>query len=91
MSLWLAAYDMADDRARERVARVLGRHGQRVQASVFVIAVEPESLGELRLAVGAHLVEGDRFDLYPIDERGSRTHWRWREAIDEYEAVIEYE
>jgi CRISPR-associated endonuclease Cas2 len=91
MSLWVAAYDMAEDGARARLARVLARHGQRVQASVFVISIEPEQLGPLRLEVGSLLGAEDRFDLYPIDERGNRAHWRWREAIDDYEAVVEFQ
>lgn len=37
MSLFVAAYDIARNSARRRVARVLMRYGRRVQESVFEI------------------------------------------------------
>ena len=36
MSLYVAAYDVSDDRRRNRVSRVLTEYGHRVQLSVFV-------------------------------------------------------
>lgn len=35
MAIFLVCYDISDDRERDRVARVLCRHGHRVQESVF--------------------------------------------------------
>jgi CRISPR-associated endonuclease Cas2 len=88
MSAWVAAYDISDDRSRERVARVLAKYGRRVQESVFVISLEPEDLGELRFSIGMHLANTDLFDLYPIDQRGTRSQWRWQRRIDDYDPVI---
>lgn len=88
MSAWLATYDISDDRVRDRVARVLGQYGRRVQESVFVLSLEPEQLPELRLALGMNLAVTDQFDLYPIDQRGTRTQWRWQRRIDDYDSVI---
>ncbi len=88
MSVWLAAYDISDDNRRARVARVLLSFGQRIQDSVFILHLEPEDLPELRLELGAQLSKTDLFDLYPIDQRGSRSQWRWQRPIDEYSPVI---
>lgn len=88
MSAWLAAYDMSDDRSREKVARVLAKYGRRVQESVFVLSLEPEDLPDLRMALGVHLEATDLFDLYPIDQRATRSQWRWQRPIDDYESVI---
>ncbi|HRI93047.1 MAG TPA: CRISPR-associated endonuclease Cas2, partial [Accumulibacter sp.] len=35
MRLWVIAYDIADDRRRRELARLLGRQAERVQESVF--------------------------------------------------------
>jgi CRISPR-associated endonuclease Cas2 len=88
MSAWLAAYDMSDDRCREKVARVLARYGRRVQESVFILSLEPEDLPDLRMALGVLLESTDLFDLYPIDQRGTRSQWRWQRPIDDYESVV---
>ncbi|MCA9065513.1 MAG: CRISPR-associated endonuclease Cas2 [Planctomycetaceae bacterium] len=89
MSVWIAAYDIADDKRRSRVASVLLRLGQRIQDSVFVLHLEPEDLPALRLELGAELARDDLFDLYPVDQRGHRSQWRWQRPIDEYNPVID--
>jgi CRISPR-associated protein Cas2 len=38
---FLVAYDIPSDRRRERLAKCLERHGDRVQYSVFVIDASP--------------------------------------------------
>lgn len=88
MSLYVAAYDIRDDNTRERVARVLFEFGERVQRSVFLVWLEPEEVGELRRRVGAQLITDDRFDLFPVDERGTRTRWSWQRPPTSYEGVI---
>ena len=48
-SLIVVAYDVADDRVRDRVARVLlEAGGRRVQRSVFELETDAESLSILR-------------------------------------------
>jgi CRISPR-associated protein Cas2 len=80
MSQYLAAYDIADDRRRSRVARLLSGYGQRLQKSVFAIQLEPDDLPELRRTLGAILSASDDFALVPIDERGTRTMVTWQTA-----------
>ncbi len=44
----IAAYDVSEDARRARLAAVLQTIGDRVQRSVFVLAVDDEELAELR-------------------------------------------
>ena len=78
MSQYLAAYDVTNDRLRERVARVLNRFGERVQRSVFVLWIQPDDLSELRREIGSLLQKADRFDLFPVDQRGTRKRISWQ-------------
>jgi CRISPR-associated protein Cas2 len=48
METWVVAYDIADDRRRERIARVLDDFGRRVQESVFEIWVDDQDWEDLR-------------------------------------------
>lgn len=77
MSLYLVAYDIASDRRRRQVARVLRRYGWRLQRSVFELRMLPDDLVELRRQVGPLLASEDAFDIFPIDERGARGRIRW--------------
>jgi CRISPR-associated protein Cas2 len=88
MSLHLAAYDVSSDKRRRRLARVLERFGTRVQFSVFEVWLEPKMIPRFRLAVGAHLGKTDRFDLYPVDERGNRRRTSWQRAPVDYSPVL---
>jgi len=87
MSYYVAAYDISDSRHRQRVARILGRYGQRVQLSVFQIWVEPEELSKLRREVGAYLALEDTFDLFPLDCRDPGRRIRWQHAPPGQDAV----
>lgn len=84
----MAAYDVADNKLRERVARVLLEYGRRVQRSVFEVWLEPDEVTELRRRVGPLLARRDAFDLFPVDERGSRKRWRWQRPVRACEPVI---
>ncbi|MBB4663294.1 CRISPR-associated endonuclease Cas2 [Conexibacter arvalis] len=44
----LVAYDITDDRRRDRVAVALQEHGQRIQFSVFLVDGRPASFIRLR-------------------------------------------
>jgi CRISPR-associated protein Cas2 len=52
---WVIAYDIDDDAVRDRVARVLLRHGKRVQESVFECGVDGEEIRLLAAALSAIL------------------------------------
>jgi CRISPR-associated protein Cas2 len=88
VSRYIAAYDVADDRSRRRVARVLDGYGQRIQYSVYEVWVEPDELTDFRRRIGPLLAQADLFDLVPIDMHPQRTRLRWQNAIESNEPVI---
>jgi CRISPR-associated protein Cas2 len=49
----LVAYDVANDRRRDRLAVLLQEHGERVQFSVFVVEGRPAAFVRLRGAAEA--------------------------------------
>ena len=74
----VAAYDVSEDSRRSRLAAVLQAHGDRVQKSVFVLTLTPESLTEIR--VKAHeLLDHDTDSLYLF--RQCSTCWETLECI----------
>ena len=88
MSLYVVAYDVHHDGQRERVARVLLEFGRRVQRSVFEVWLEPQMIPILRRRVGALLARDDRFDVFPIDERGTRRRFGWQRPPHAYDPVV---
>lgn len=88
MSQYVAAYDVSNDRQRDRVARVLSGYGERIQRSVFVVWLDPGDLPELRREVGALLATKDKFDLFPVDERPNRSRITWQRRAELSEPVI---
>lgn len=64
LHIW--AYDISDDRRRQRVARLLEDHGARVQHSVFEIVQTKAEAGRLAEAVERELLPGDRLRIYPL-------------------------
>ena len=89
MPLFLATYDIADDRARTRVARILTRFGERVQFSVFELRIETAELEDLCESLGGQLALEDEFDVYPIDERLRSGRLRWQKPVPEWSPVVE--
>lgn len=55
---FLIAYDVQDDRRRNRLAKLLSAHGDRVQFSVFVVDARPARLTRLRDAMSDVIVAG---------------------------------
>lgn len=88
MSIYLASYDIPDDRRRTRVARFLLSFGRRVQQSVYEVFLDPDELDEFRRDLGSILSGRDAFLLAPIDERGSRTMLSWGPDQVKSDAVI---
>ncbi|MGH8478792.1 MAG: CRISPR-associated endonuclease Cas2 [Gammaproteobacteria bacterium] len=64
---WVIAYDIADDRRRAQVARVLEGHGLRVQWSVFECRLNRTEMQALRHRL-LDLAEpgADRLRFYPL-------------------------
>lgn len=77
MSLYVAAYDITEDRRRVQIARILTNYGRRVQQSVFEVWLKPKQVGALKHRLAAILGKDDRFDLFPVDERGPRRRVGW--------------
>ncbi|WP_179251243.1 CRISPR-associated endonuclease Cas2 [Enemella evansiae] len=48
---YLIAYDVTDDRRRERLAQLLGTYGDRIQFGVFLIRVKPARIVRLTEAM----------------------------------------
>lgn len=88
MSLYIAAYDISHTGRRSRIARILGRHGRRIQDSVFELWLEPEDLPELRMKIGPLLSRTDHFDLVPVDLRRPEHRFRWQRPPDNWEPVL---
>ncbi|TVS77668.1 CRISPR-associated endonuclease Cas2 [Mycobacterium helveticum] len=56
---FLIAYDIPEDRRRDRLAKCLERHGDRVQYSVFVIDASPARLARLKNEVSTIIVPSE--------------------------------
>jgi len=68
--LWLVSYDIACDRRRRRVARLLEGYGQRLHESAFVAQLRPAQLARLRRALPRCLdAQADRLTIYPLCSR----------------------
>ena len=88
MSLHIAAYDIAKDSRRVRVAEILKEYGRRIQRSVFEIEVEPEELDELRFRIGVLLAKTDLYDIFPINRRFPKRRISWQRAPYAEDSVI---
>lgn len=88
MSRYIAAYDIADNLRRNRVAHTLNRFGERLQKSVFELWLDPDELIDLRRLVGPMLSEDDEFEIIPIDTDPHRSRWRWGEPNEVFDAVV---
>lgn len=88
MSLYVAAYDIQDNRRRAKVATVLSEYGERLQRSVFLVSIESEDLLTLKQRVGALLSHWDQFDLIPIDQHPQRTWVAWQTPPAENSSVL---
>ncbi len=62
------AYDIAEDRRRQKVARLLADHGgTRIQFSVFELELSPDRLRDLQLRLAALIRPArDRLHFYPV-------------------------
>lgn len=82
MTLYLACFDIADDKARNRVGKLLGHYGERVQKSVFeVVLRDSAQLERLKRKLAVLLEPEDDLRFYRLcrscrksshDARGKR-------------------
>lgn len=63
----LIAYDIEDDRTRQRIARLLEQYGVRIQKSVFLVNLTKSKLDHVCQQLGA-LCNGDEdvIDIIPV-------------------------
>ncbi len=67
MHIYLACFDISDDKNRDRAGKELLTYGDRVQKSVFEIAIRrPEDLEAIRLKLAPLLEDGDDFRFYRL-------------------------
>jgi len=67
MDAWVVAYDIANERRRDRVARILDDYGTRVQESVFELWLEPADWPVLEKQLSQVLnPQEDRLRCYPL-------------------------
>lgn len=52
---YVIAYDISDDRERERIAEILGGFGHRVQYSVFEVNVDAKGLVDVVAEIEPHV------------------------------------
>jgi len=88
MSLWLVAYDIRLGSRRKSVAKIILEYGYRLQRSVFECRFEPKQIKPFRRRISPYLEKGDRFDILPIDDRGSRKRISWQRKPNPYPSVI---
>lgn len=88
MTLFLVAYDIADDQRRRRVADLLEGKGRRLQRSVFELRLDPDALPDLRRQLGLLLHPADDLDILPVDERQGDHRWKWQRPVPDWPAFI---
>ncbi len=72
MTVFLVCYDISDNRERDRVARLLCRHGHRVQESVFELyRMDPVRHQQLREALRSIVSDAQTIRFYRIGQTGA--------------------
>ncbi|MDD5036312.1 MAG: CRISPR-associated endonuclease Cas2 [Methylococcaceae bacterium] len=67
MKIYLACFDISDDKNRDRVDKELMAYGERVQKSVFEIIIrQPQELDALCGKLAPLLEAGDDLRFYPL-------------------------
>lgn len=78
MKRLVVAYDIADDRRRTRVARLLEGYGERVQKSVFECELDPQRETALRLVLSSLIDdEEDAVRIYPLCDKDHGLSLAW--------------
>lgn len=62
----LIAYDIADDKNRQLAAKLLEKVGLRIQKSVFLVSLRPESLEKVIHALEELRCPEDLIDIVPV-------------------------
>jgi CRISPR-associated protein Cas2 len=89
--LYVIAYDISDNRRRNKVAKVLEGYGKRVQLSVFECDMSEKLLLELKtkLRKKVHAEEDSiRFYAISIHTRGQIEVWNGPPVIEPADSVV---
>lgn len=90
MDIYLACFDIENDKARRRVSRLLLTYGERVQYSVFEIIVKNDAmLSDIKRNCQKEIDIEDsvRFYFLPVVAR-RRSHDVWDEPIAHFPQAI---
>ncbi|WP_018013803.1 CRISPR-associated endonuclease Cas2 [Teredinibacter turnerae] len=72
MRLYLACFDIEDDKNRRKLGHLFLHYGQRVQYSVFEISLKDErQLDRLRAQCQRYIAPGDSLYFYWITQQGA--------------------
>ena len=90
ITVYVVCYDVSDDRKRDQIAQILLSDGQRVQYSVFEIALRsPAQLNEVCEKLLPLADEQTRIRLYRLCERCRQASQNeWGEKIMDFPSVI---
>ncbi len=78
------AYDVAEDRKRQKLSELLLDYGDRVQKSVFEADLDPEALKEVLARATKYLSEEDSLRAYPLCSAcAARREVRGRVEVEE--------
>lgn len=75
MQLYLAIYDIADDKKRKKMAKLLEGYGKRVQLSAFELNISPVMHRKLVQKIPLYIDSGDSFRLYLIHSGDNVQQW----------------
>lgn len=70
--LYIAAYDIGDEKERHKVARILENYGERVQRSVWLCEMTQQKRQRLCRALDAVQLASGYVDVWPVAGAGQR-------------------
>lgn len=81
---WQLSYDITDAKRLRRVAKLALVNGERVQKSLYLLALTPEQLARLHQQLGDIIEAPDRLLLRPVCSR-CRSRTRYQGKCDHVE------
>jgi CRISPR-associated protein Cas2 len=86
MDVFVACFDIEDDKARRRVGKILLEYGERVQYSVFEISFRNKHiLGDIKARCQSHIEESDSLLFYALPANARKlSHDVWDNPIAVY-------
>ena len=84
--IWVIAYDVANDKRRSKVARILLHHGIRIQRSVYECELDSAEMESLVATISEVLDEGaDVLHAFPTCDRCSRHRRTFGRVRDDFD------